>query len=147
MKKTIIQIIIILLSINLYAQESRFEIGLQGGFYKTYDKNKIKPDNNFSVDLKYFLTNKLFISSFASYGRSFYQENSISNVLNTNDFGNGTNAKITDVLAGLTIGYQQKMFWLLEVSGQIGVVHILILFYTHINMKIMLVLYKCQILI
>jgi hypothetical protein len=121
LNKTTIQIIIILLSINLYAQESRFEIGLQGGYYKANDYNKIKPGKNFSVDLKYFLTNKLFISSFASYGESWYLEDKMSNVLSSYDYGNGTNAEIFNIIAGITLGYQQKIFKILELSGQIGI--------------------------
>jgi hypothetical protein len=121
MKKTTIQIIILLLSINLCAQESRFEIGLQGGYYKANDYNKIKPGNNFSADLKYFFTNKLFVSSFANYGKSWYLENKMSNVLSNYDYGNGTNAEIFNIIAGLTIGYQQTIFKVLEVSGQFGI--------------------------
>lgn len=121
MRKITFQIIIILLTYNLFAQESRFEIGLQGGYYKANDYNKINPGKNFSVDLKYFFTDKLFISSFASYGESWYLENTMQNVLNDYDYGNGTNAEISNVIAGLTIGYQEKIFKILELSGQIGI--------------------------
>jgi hypothetical protein len=131
MKKTTIQIIIILLSINLYAQESRFEIGLQGGYYKANDYNKIKPGKNFSVDLKYFLTNKLFISSFASYGESWYLENKMSNVLSNYDYGNGTNAEIFNIIAGITIGYQQKIFKYWKYQVKLVLVHILKKIHTH----------------
>ena len=121
MKKFTIQFFIVLFSASLYAQESRFEIGLQGGYYKATNDYMIKPGKNLSVDLKYFFTPKIFISSFANYGKSWFLENTLSNVLNDIDYGNGTNAEISNVIAGLTIGYQKKIFKILELSGQVGI--------------------------
>ena len=94
---------------------------MQGGYYKAYNYNQVKNGKNFAADLTYFFTNKFFICSFYSYGESWYLENTMPNLINNYDYGNGTNAEISNILVGLTLGYQQKIFKILKFSGQLGI--------------------------
>lgn len=122
MKQFTIQIIILFLSINIYAQERKIQVGLQGGYYKAdKDYKDINAGKNFGVDLRCFINDKLFISANATYGENFYLEDSRLNVLENIDYGNGRNAVVSNNIFGLTIGYQLKIIEKLQITGQIGV--------------------------
>lgn len=94
---------------------------MQGGYYKANDYNIITPGNNLAVDLKYYFTCNFFASSFASFGENSYLGNTITGILNTNDYGSGTNAEISNIIAGHTFGYHQKIFSIIEISVQAGI--------------------------
>lgn len=120
MKKFTLLIVTFLLSICTHSQESKLQFGLQGGYYKATNYYKIKPGKNFSGDIRYFFTPKIFISSFTSYGESWYLEE-MDQVVKNFDYGNGTNAETFNLIVGLTIGYQQNILKILDFSVQMGI--------------------------
>lgn len=120
MKKIVFSIIAVLISICVYGQEFKLQAGLQGGYYNATNYYKAKPGKNISGDIRYFLTQKIFISSFASYGESWYYEE-MDQVVNNYDYGKGTNAETFNLIVGLTVGYQVKFLKILDLSGQVGI--------------------------
>ena len=135
MKKTLTLLILLTASLSLYSQEQRrVQISMHSGRFMAGSSEiykNIQPGSNIGMDVRFFLTERFFLTAHFNYGSNLYFENSwLTNAPNS---GTGSlpnsdvpfNATLRMNNVGLLAGYFLPITPWLNARGQIGISQII----------------------
>lgn len=121
MKKIIIVLIAVLICQSSFSQKKDLRLSISSNVYTSTSYPNVKPGAGFSLDMSYFITDKIFIASHANYGKFRYYDDVLSNAPDHFDLEDGTNTSAASIHAGLVIGYNIKISNLLNLHAATGV--------------------------
>ena len=121
MKKILIGLATVSICLSTFSQKSDMKFSISSNVYTSTDYPNVKSGTGFSFEMRYYITDKIFVSSHANYGKFRYYDDVLSNSPVHLGIIDGTNTSASGIHAGLLLGYNFKITNLIDLYASTGV--------------------------